>query len=78
MTSSATRSIHGRRSVSSVRAQSGLARKARWAAFTTSLVPDPAPSVERCVERVATRPGHGLDDEVATRNMRVELAAANI
>jgi hypothetical protein len=39
MTSSATRSIHGRRSVSSVRAQSGLARKARCVLISRAPTP---------------------------------------
>ena len=36
------------------------------------------PSVERCVERVATREGHGFTDEPATRKMHTEFAAADI
>jgi hypothetical protein len=34
------------------------------------------PPVERCVERVATRTGHGFTDEPATRKMHAEFAAA--
>ena len=34
------------------------------------------PSVERCVERVATRTGHGFRDEAATRTMHAGFAAA--
>lgn len=36
------------------------------------------PSVERCVERVATRVGHGFTDEGGTRKMHAEFAAADI
>ena len=36
------------------------------------------PSVERCVERVATRLGHGFTDEPATRKMHDEFAAADV
>lgn len=32
------------------------------------------PTVERCVDRVATRSGHGFDDEAATRKMHAEFA----
>ena len=34
------------------------------------------PPVEVCVERVATRAGHGFTDEPATRKMHAEFAAA--
>lgn len=34
------------------------------------------PPVEVCVERVATRRGHGFTDEAATRKMHAEFAAA--
>lgn len=34
------------------------------------------PPVELCVERVATRSGHGFTDEAATRKMHREFAAA--
>jgi hypothetical protein len=36
------------------------------------------PSVERCVERVATRVGHGFTDEPATRRMYDAFAGAPI
>ena len=36
------------------------------------------PSVERCVERVATRDGHGFTDEAATRHMHDQFARAEI
>jgi gluconate kinase len=36
------------------------------------------PSVERCVERVATRMGHGFTDEAATRKMHHEFAIAEV
>ena len=36
------------------------------------------PSVERCLERVATRQGHGFTDEPATRKMHDEFARADI
>jgi cytidylate kinase len=36
------------------------------------------PSVERCVERVATRQGHGFRDEGATRKMHAEFAKAGV
>ena len=36
------------------------------------------PSVERCVERVATRDGHGFTDEAATRHMHDHYARAEI
>jgi gluconate kinase len=36
------------------------------------------PDVERCVERVATRVGHGFTDEDATRKMHHEFACAEI
>ena len=36
------------------------------------------PTVERCVERVATREGHGFTDEPATRQMHAEFARAEI
>lgn len=36
------------------------------------------PSVERCVERVATREGHGFTDEAATRKMHDEFARAEV
>ena len=36
------------------------------------------PSVEACVERVATRVGHGFTDEAATRKMHHEFAAAAV
>lgn len=36
------------------------------------------PSVERCVERVATRTDHGFTDEAATRKMHHEFATADI
>ena len=36
------------------------------------------PSVERCLERVATRQGHGFTDEAATRKMHEEFAGADI
>jgi predicted ABC-type ATPase len=34
------------------------------------------PSVERCIERVGTRVGHGFSDEGATRKMHQEFSAA--
>lgn len=36
------------------------------------------PLVARCVERVATRRGHGFTDEAATRHMHHQFAAASI
>jgi len=36
------------------------------------------PSVEQCVERVATRSGHGFTDEAATRKMHEEFAKATL
>jgi cytidylate kinase len=36
------------------------------------------PSVERCVERVATREDHGFTDEPATRHMHDQFARAEI
>ena len=36
------------------------------------------PCVERCVERVATRRGHGFTDEAATRQMHRQFGAAEI
>lgn len=36
------------------------------------------PSVERCVERVRTRVGHGFTDEPATRKMHDEFSTATI
>jgi dephospho-CoA kinase len=36
------------------------------------------PSVERCLERVATRDGHGFTDEPATRHMHRQFAHAEI
>jgi predicted ABC-type ATPase len=36
------------------------------------------PSVERCVERVASRNGHGFTDEPATRHMHDQFARAEI
>lgn len=36
------------------------------------------PPVELCVERVATRRGHGFTDEAATRKMHAEFAGADI
>jgi predicted ABC-type ATPase len=36
------------------------------------------PSVDRCVERVATRNGHGFTDEPATRHMHNQFARAEI
>ena len=36
------------------------------------------PSVEACVERVATRVGHGFTDEAATRKMHHEFSAAAV
>lgn len=36
------------------------------------------PSVERCVERVSTRTGHGFTDEGATRKMHREFADADV
>lgn len=36
------------------------------------------PPVEVCVERVATRVGHGFDDESAARHMHAEFARAEI
>jgi hypothetical protein len=36
------------------------------------------PAVERCVERVGTRRGHGFTDEGATRKMHEEFAHADI
>ena len=36
------------------------------------------PNVEMCVDRVATRVGHGFQDEAATRKMHAEFAAADV
>jgi predicted ABC-type ATPase len=36
------------------------------------------PSVERCIENVRTRTGHGFADEGATRKMHHEFAAASV
>jgi hypothetical protein len=36
------------------------------------------PSVERCVERVATRTGHGFSDEAATRKMHAGFSSAEV
>lgn len=36
------------------------------------------PSVDVCLERVATRPGHGFDDPAATRKMHDEFTRASI
>lgn len=36
------------------------------------------PTVERCVERVSTRQGHGFTDEPATRKMHAEFARTEI
>jgi dephospho-CoA kinase len=36
------------------------------------------PSIERCVERVGTRQGHGFTDEAATRKMHDQFARADI
>lgn len=36
------------------------------------------PSVARCLDRVATRKGHGFNDEHATRKMHQEFAQADI
>jgi hypothetical protein len=36
------------------------------------------PSVERCIERVGTRQGHGFRDEGATRHMYRQFARADI
>ena len=36
------------------------------------------PSVERCVDRVATRQGHGFSDEAATRKMHQEFKQADV
>jgi predicted ABC-type ATPase len=36
------------------------------------------PSLERCVERVGTRQGHGFTDEGATRKMHCEFARADV
>ena len=36
------------------------------------------PPVEVCVKRVATRVGHGFDDESATRKMHAEFTAAGV
>ena len=36
------------------------------------------PSAERCVERVASRPGHGFTDEGAARKIHHEFASAEI
>jgi gluconate kinase len=36
------------------------------------------PSVERCVDRVQTRIGHGFADEAATRKMHDAFEAADI
>jgi len=36
------------------------------------------PAVERCIENVRTRTGHGFADEAATRKMHQEFATANV
>ncbi|HMC69119.1 MAG TPA: hypothetical protein VKJ07_08200, partial [Mycobacteriales bacterium] len=36
------------------------------------------PSPETCVERVATRRGHGFSDAAATRHMHGEFASAEV
>ena len=36
------------------------------------------PSVERCVEHVASRVGHGFTDEAATRKMHAQFSAASL
>ncbi len=36
------------------------------------------PSVDRCLERVATRQGHGFSNEAATRKMHQEFAEADV
>lgn len=36
------------------------------------------PALDRCLERVATRSGHGFSDEAATRKMHAEFAKAEI
>jgi hypothetical protein len=36
------------------------------------------PSVEVCVQRVATRPDHGFTDEAATRKMHAEFVRAGV
>jgi hypothetical protein len=36
------------------------------------------PSVEQCIDRVATRRGHGFADEGATRKMHQEFAQADV
>jgi hypothetical protein len=36
------------------------------------------PTVERCVQRVRTRTGHGFGDEAATRKMHHEFATAPV
>jgi predicted ABC-type ATPase len=36
------------------------------------------PTVDRCVERVATRPGHAFADEPATRQMHAAFAEAEV
>lgn len=36
------------------------------------------PSVERCIERVGTRKGHGFKDEDATRHMHEQFAGADV
>jgi predicted ABC-type ATPase len=36
------------------------------------------PPVERCVQRVAARAGHGFTDETATRKMHAEFALASV
>ena len=36
------------------------------------------PTVELCVERVATRAGHGFTDEPATRQMHLQFALAEV
>ena len=36
------------------------------------------PSVERCIDRVMTRQGHGFTDERATRKMHQEFAQADV
>lgn len=36
------------------------------------------PSVERCVERVSTRDGHGFTDQAATRHMHDQFSKAEI
>ena len=36
------------------------------------------PSLQRCIERVGTRQGHGFTDEAATRTMHREFAQADV